>query len=208
MYECCGKKFHNTVCISYALECVTRVYDNYGKRAVMAKNNEGIDWKAVSHAFRAGYQLLEIYRTGDLKYPLESAEYLRDMKEGKLHPQGGAGNNVVFHDSCYLGRYNQVYDAPRDIIAATGKKAQEMNRCAADSFCCGAGGGRMWMEEKLGNKINVERAKEAVNSGARTIATACPFCMTMMTDGVKDLNKDEEITVRDIAEIINDDLSE
>lgn len=87
MYECCGKKFHNSVSVSYAYNCILRTYNSYGERAKKAMNNEGIDWKAVSHAFRAGYQLLEIYRTGDLKYPLDSAKYLRDIKEGRLHYQ-------------------------------------------------------------------------------------------------------------------------
>jgi len=85
MYECCGKKFHDTVTVEYTLDIITRLSDNYGARAKMARDNEGIDWKAVSHAFRACYQLIEIYKTGDLIYPLERAEYIRDIKEGKLH---------------------------------------------------------------------------------------------------------------------------
>lgn len=87
MYECCGRKFHETVTVEYALDVIDKLYAGYGARAQKAKNNEGIDWKAVSHAFRAGYQLIEIYKTKNLIYPLESAEYLKDIKEGKLHYQ-------------------------------------------------------------------------------------------------------------------------
>ena len=87
MYECCGRKFPDTIRVQYALEVITKLCDNYGERARKARDNEGVDWKAVSHAFRAGYQLIEIYKTGDLIYPLESANYLREIKEGKFHYQ-------------------------------------------------------------------------------------------------------------------------
>jgi Fe-S oxidoreductase len=115
--------------------------------------------------------------------------------------------SVTFHDPCYLGRYNNTYDAPRDVIkAASNQSAIEMSMNKRQSFCCGAGGGRMFMEEHAGKRINHERTDQALATGAKTIATGCPFCMTMMSDGIKDRGKDEEIVVKDIAELIAEQL--
>ncbi len=114
---------------------------------------------------------------------------------------------ITFHDPCYLGRYNQTYDTPRLVIeAASGAKPTEMTMSKRTSFCCGAGGGRMFMEEHLGKRINHERTDQAIATGAKTIATGCPFCMTMMSDGIKDRGKDEEIVVKDIAELVAERL--
>ena len=110
---------------------------------------------------------------------------------------------VTFHDSCYLGRYNSIYDQPRSPLKKIkGMDMVEMDRSRDKGFCCGAGGGRMFMEENEGERINVNRTKEALGTGAETIASACPFCMTMMTDGVKSFEKQEEVGVKDIAEIV------
>ncbi len=97
---------------------------------------------------------------------------------------GGPGRQVTYHDPCYLGRHNQVYTPPRELIGATGVTLTEMPRNADRSFCCGAGGARMWMEEKVGKRINLERTDEALGTGAKTIVTGCPFCRVMLTDGV------------------------
>jgi Fe-S oxidoreductase len=110
---------------------------------------------------------------------------------------------VTYHDSCYLGRYNNIYNPPREILNKLGNfELVEMERSKDKGFCCGAGGGRMFLEEKEGERININRSKEAVETGARKIASACPFCMTMLNDGMKSLNKSEEIEIKDIAEII------
>jgi Fe-S oxidoreductase/uncharacterized membrane protein (DUF485 family) len=122
------------------------------------------------------------------------------LAAGRLRAQPGGGQRLTFHDSCYLGRYNQIYEAPREALRRAGAHIQEMPRRGRISFCCGGGGGRMWMEETLGRRINAERTAEALKTGAKTIAVACPFCLTMLDDGVKDSGA--EVAVRDIAEIV------
>jgi len=110
---------------------------------------------------------------------------------------------VTYHDSCYLGRHNDVYAAPRKVVGSlAGVEIVEMPRNRTKGMCCGAGGARMWMEEATGKKINSERSQEAVATGAARIAVACPFCYVMMDDGVKEQGKDEEVRVQDIAEIL------
>lgn len=112
-------------------------------------------------------------------------------------------SKVTFHDSCYLGRYNNIYDSPRSPLKKIkGLELVEMERNRDKGFCCGAGGGRMFMEETEGQRINENRTEEALKTNADTIASACPFCMTMMTDGVKSFAKQEEVEVQDIAEIV------
>lgn len=113
---------------------------------------------------------------------------------------------TVFHDSCYLGRYNDIYQEPREILTKVcgGTPPLEMNRHGAYSFCCGAGGGRMWMEEDIGKRIYLERTQEALATNPSTICVACPYCMTMFEDGVKDEKVQDRVRVRDIAEIVAD----
>ena len=117
-------------------------------------------------------------------------------------------HKVTYHDSCYLGRYNGVYDSPRKSLdQVAGIDLIEMERSKSKGFCCGAGGGRMFLEDEEGGRINEERTKEALSTNADTIASACPFCMTMMTDGVKHFEKTEEVAVKDIAEIILENIN-
>jgi Fe-S oxidoreductase len=132
--------------------------------------------------------------------------FLRELvSAGALRPRARQGRGVTFHDPCYLGRYNDEYDAPRALLAAaTGQSPFEMRRSLDRSFCCGAGGGRMWMEEKEGKRVNVERTEEALATGAGTIGTGCPFCLTMMTDGIKEKDQTGSAQVKDIAEILLD----
>jgi len=112
-------------------------------------------------------------------------------------------NRVTYHDSCYLGRYNNVYNSPRNTLSSIGGlDFVEMERNKSRGFCCGAGGGRMFLEDEEGGRINIERTSEALKTNSDTIASACPFCMTMLTDGVKHFEKTEEVAVKDIAEIV------
>ena len=114
---------------------------------------------------------------------------------------------IAFHDSCYLGRYNEVYEAPRSTLKAIeGVELVEMPRNKTKGLCCGAGGARMWMEEKIGKRINVERVEEALEQKPDVIAAACPFCQVMVNDGVTEKGKDKEVLVKDIAEIVADQL--
>ncbi|MGK9367729.1 heterodisulfide reductase-related iron-sulfur binding cluster [Melioribacter sp. Ez-97] len=127
------------------------------------------------------------------------------IEEGilKIDEDGKEKIKVTYHDSCYLGRYNNIYNPPRDILNKLGKfELIEMERSRDKGFCCGAGGGRMFLEENEGERINLNRSREAVETGARKVASACPFCMTMLNDGMKSLDKSEEIEIKDIAEII------
>jgi len=125
------------------------------------------------------------------------------IKEGKLKVTKEEGATVTFHDSCYLGRYNDIYDQPRKILnVIPGVNTVEMKRTKSRGLCCGAGGGRMWMEEHEGKRVNVERTEEALAMKPNVIGTACPFCMTMLEDGVKDKEVTETVKVKDIAEIL------
>ena len=131
------------------------------------------------------------------------------ISENKLSLNSGSKNKITYHDSCYLGRYNSVYNSPRNTIKSMkGIEFVEMERNKSKGFCCGAGGGRMFLEDEEGGKINIERTKEALTTNADTIASACPFCMTMMTDGVKHFEKSETVAVKDIAELVLENLSE
>jgi Fe-S oxidoreductase len=128
------------------------------------------------------------------------------INEGKIKlSEGGSfkGRKITYHDSCYLGRANNIYEAPRSVLEALDADLVEMKKCRTTGLCCGAGGAQMFKEPEKGKKdINIARTEDALSTGATTIAVACPFCMTMMTDGVKNKEKESSITVKDLAELI------
>jgi heterodisulfide reductase subunit D len=134
------------------------------------------------------------------------SQFLQELiNEGKLTVEGGSfkGKKITFHDPCYLGRANDVYEAPRLLIEKLDAELVEMKRCKSKGLCCGAGGAQMFKEAEKGDKeINVERTEEALEIKPDIIATGCPFCMTMMTDGVKIKEKETEVKVYDLAELI------
>jgi Fe-S oxidoreductase len=137
----------------------------------------------------------EVYHTHELLAQL--------INSGKLKISGDGPGDITFHDSCYLGRHNDIFQPARSIIdSIPGSKRVEMKRSGQWSFCCGAGGGRMFLEEDRGERINENRAREAVATGCKTIGVSCPFCMTMMTDGLKALGKDEEVAVLELTELL------
>jgi heterodisulfide reductase subunit D len=128
------------------------------------------------------------------------------IDEGKIMlKEGGAfkGKKITFHDSCYLGRANNIYEAPRKVLEALDGELVEMKRCRSNGLCCGAGGAQMFKEEEKGSsRVNIERTNEAIDTGASIIASSCPFCNTMMSDGVKVREKENDIAVLDVAELV------
>ena len=128
------------------------------------------------------------------------------IDEGKIKMKEDGefrGKRITYHDSCYLGRANGIYEAPRKILEQLDAELVEMKRCRSKGLCCGAGGAQMFKEEEPGKKrVSTERTEEALSTGAKIIAAACPFCNTMLTDGVKAAEKEEEVKVLDLAEII------
>jgi Fe-S oxidoreductase len=125
------------------------------------------------------------------------------LEQGALEPTGNFDKTITYHDSCYLGRYNEVYDSPRDVLKTVeGVDLVEMAKTRSRGMCCGAGGGRMWMEETEGKRVNIERTEQALSTHASVVSTACPFCMTMMNDGVKAKEAADEVEVKDVAEIL------
>jgi Fe-S oxidoreductase/nitrate reductase gamma subunit len=141
---------------------------------------------------------------------IHQTEFLYDLvKHQKLKLKGIDPITVTYHDSCYLGRYNQIYETPRMILSSIpGVKLKEMERSRSQSFCCGGGGGRMWMEEHIGKRINEARIEQALEVGPDVIATACPYCLTMLGDGLKTKGMEEKVKSLDIAELLEKSLAE
>ena len=181
------------------------VFDKMAKENVAMFIERGVT-KVITQCPHCFSTLKNDYRQYGLELEvIHHSELLRNLvRDGRLtvsnatHEMGA----TVFHDSCYLGRHNDVYDAPREVLAAaTGAVPVEMERSRSNAFCCGAGGGRMWMEEHVGERINITRVKEALEQKPDTICVACPYCMTMFEDGLKDVKADS-VRVRDVAEIM------
>ncbi|GAB7026719.1 (Fe-S)-binding protein [Geotalea toluenoxydans] len=185
------------------------VFDKMAKENVRQFQEKGIT-KVITlcpHCFTTfkndyrqyGLELEVIHHT-------EFINQLLQQNRLKLNHQVKELGNIVFHDSCYMGRHNDVFDAPRQVIeAATGNVPREMERSRENSFCCGAGGGRMWMEEFSGERINLNRVSEALTTNPDTICVSCPYCMTMFEDGLKD-KQAGGTKVRDVAELVAEGL--
>ena len=128
------------------------------------------------------------------------------IDEGKIRLKDSdtfKGKRITYHDSCYLGRANGIYEAPRKVLEALDAELVEMKRCRKNGFCCGAGGAQMWKEEEPGKtRVNLDRAGEAIDTGSQIVAAACPYCNTMLTDGVKNAEKEGEVQVMDVAELV------
>ncbi len=126
----------------------------------------------------------------------------RLIGEGKLKLKPPESTPIAYHDSCYLGRYNDIYEAPRAILTALTGAGVELGRCRNNSFCCGGGGGHMWMEEDPEKRVNARRVEEVIQAGVDAVATACPYCLTMFEDGVKAREAEESLNIRDLAELV------
>ncbi|WP_448518469.1 (Fe-S)-binding protein [Rhodoflexus sp.] len=138
---------------------------------------------------------------------IHHSEFLQQLiNQGKIRMKEGGdfkGKKITYHDSCYLGRANDIYEAPRQVLEALDAELVEMKRSRSKGLCCGAGGAQMFKEAEKGKKeVNIERIEEALNTGAEVIAAACPFCITMMSDGVKNKNREADVRVLDLAELI------
>jgi Fe-S oxidoreductase len=185
------------------------VFDKMARENVATFIERGVK-KVITQCPHCFTTLKNDYRQYGLELEvIHHSDLLRNLvQDGKLvldKPTGEMGS-TVFHDSCYLGRHNDVYDAPREVIkAATGQVPAEMERNRSNSFCCGAGGGRMWMEEHVGERINLARVNEALEQKPDTICVACPYCLTMFEDGLKDVKADK-VKVRDVAEVMAEAL--
>ena len=145
----------------------------------------------------------------DLGFDVETEHYTtflnRLVEDGKLKIKAESFD-CTYHDSCYIGRYNDLYREPRALLAAAGGAIREMDRSKSESFCCGAGGGRIMAEEKLGSRISETRAKMAAETGSDLLVSNCPFCLTMFEDGIKGAELEGKLVPRDIAEILLEKL--
>ena len=181
------------------------VFDHMAKANIKIFAEKGVK-KIITQCPHCFSTLKNDYRQYGVKLEVvHHTELINSLiQEGRLKLKTTSDlGKVVFHDSCYLGRYNDVYDAPRSVIAsATGSAPLEMERRRDKAFCCGAGGGRMWMEEKEGKLINVARVEEALTKQPDVVCVSCPYCMTMFDDGLKDKEASDKVRVLDLAEIV------
>jgi Fe-S oxidoreductase len=186
--------------------------NEYLAQMLIAENVETLNGYGVKKILTACPHCFNIFKN---EYPqfggsyevVHHTEFLQDLiTAGKLKVQARDSGRMTYHDSCYIGRYNDIYDAPRSLLESAGAHLDDMKRSRDRGFCCGAGGARMFLEEKTGKRVNVERTEEALALHPDVIATACPFCMTMMTDGIKAKDADERVRVRDVAEVLADSI--
>jgi len=194
--SCCGdpaRRAGNEYVAMTLMQQNVELFGRYGVKKVLT---------ACPHCYNI---LKHEYRQfgGDFQVVHHTELLAQLLAQGRLQLKGSVRGEVTFHDSCYLGRYNGLYQAPRQVLTTVaGKKIRELGRRKQTSFCCGAGGARMWMEEKLGSRINHARTDEALATGAQTLAVACPFCLVMLDDGVKDRGAEEKMRVLDVAQIV------
>jgi len=173
-----------------------RILNNYGIRRIVT---------ACPHCFNILAN--EYPALGGTYEVVHHAVFLQQLiDDGRIKLKEGGeykGRRITYHDSCYLGRGNGIYEAPRKVLEALDAELVEMKRCRSKGLCCGAGGAQMFKEEEKGTtRVNFERSEEALGTGAEVIAAACPFCNTMLTDGVKHEEKEDTVKVMDIAELI------
>ena len=173
-----------------------QVLNNYGIKKIVT---------ACPHCFNTLAN--EYPELGGSYEVIHHATFLQQLiEEGRIKMMEGGyfkGKRITYHDSCYLGRANNIYEAPRKVLEALDAELVEMKRCRSNGLCCGAGGAQMFKEEEKGTlRVNTERSNEVIDTGAGIVAAACPFCNTMLTDGIKGREKENDVAVMDIAEIV------
>ena len=193
---CCGdsaRRLGNEYLYQIMVEQNIEVMKNYGVKKIITLCPHG--YNTLKNEYPQFGGEFEVYH-----YTEVLAQFI---SEGKLQLTKPIEDSVTYHDSCYLGRYNGLYEEPRKVLGAIpGLKMVEMARCRSRSFCCGAGGGRFWMEEHLGTRINHARLQDVLESGASTVVTSCPFCYTMLSDAIKEKEVEERLRARDLAELV------
>jgi len=193
---CCGetaRRMGNEYLAQILMQQNIELFEKYGVKKIITICPHCFNtFKNEYHQFGGKYQV--VHHT-DLLWNL--------VRRGKLSLPTGVGMTAAYHDSCYLGRHNDIYDQPRKLLSGIrDTKLVEMERTRETSFCCGAGGGRMWMEETLGKRINHLRVDQIAASGASVVATACPYCLTMLGDGIKEKDMENDLAAYDLAELL------
>jgi len=197
--KCCGepmRKMGNEYLYQMLAQENIELIKGYGIKKVVT---------SCPHCFNT---LAKDYR--DLGFDLEVQSYtvfLEELLDSGLLKLSPTSEICTYHDSCYLGRHNDIYTAPRKLLAAAGVNLKEMEKHGSESFCCSAGGGRIMAEEKLGSRINIKRARMAADTGAPTLVSNCPFCLTMFEDGIKGAELDEQLKPKDLAEVLVERLA-
>jgi Fe-S oxidoreductase len=197
---CCGdsaRRIGNEYLYQTLVQANIEVLNNYGVKKILTM---------CPHCFNTLKN--EYPQFGGNYEVMHYTEFLADaLTSGKLKLTKPIDKAVTYHDSCFLGRGNEIYEAPRTILRAIpGLRLVEMERSGVRSFCCGAGGGRMWMEEKIGTRINQMRTEQAVQTKAESVGTACPYCLTMLGDGIKEKGLEESMTSFDLSELVERSL--
>jgi Fe-S oxidoreductase/nitrate reductase gamma subunit len=195
---CCGetvRRMGNEYLAQMLMQQNVELFKNYGVRKIITICPHCFNtFKNEYHQFGGEYQVLH-----------HTQLMLELIRSGRLQPRAGEEMTLTYHDSCYLGRHNQIFDAPREVARRLGKvRLVEMERNREKSFCCGAGGGRMWMEETIGTRISHMRVDQAASTGAPLVATACPYCLTMFEDGFKEKGMENLMSAFDLAELLEE----
>ena len=199
---CCGdpaRRVGNEYLFAMLAQMNIELFDSYKVRKIITICPHGLTVLGTEYKHHGGDY--EVVHHSDL--------FARLIAEGKLQLDAAPTDvkHATYHDSCYLGRWNDLYDPQRQIIESVpGVRLTEMPRHGSNSFCCGAGGGRMWMEETLGTRINHDRVSEALDTGSDTLVSACPFCMIMLDDGLAALQKQDTLALKDVSELLLDAL--
>jgi len=180
--------------------------EEFGKLAqsnIELFNSKGVK-KIITTSPHCYYTFTQEYPEmgGEFEVIHSSQLFTKLIEEGKLTPGSGSGKKVAYHDPCYLGRHSEIYDAPREVLAKAGLEKVDMQREKAWSLCCGGGGGRLWMETLPEQRFSDLRAREAKEAGAEILATACPYCISMLEDSLKSTNLEEELEVKELSELL------